>query len=103
MFTQPTNERPSANSTSTTTTLMRYLGSARKKLKARANPAKARYTSNHRKRQYFPKGTNLNLHPSERLAEVAAKINVRPRESRNWESAQAHFDRFTKTAPIVIE
>ena len=28
-------------------------------------------------RQYFPKGTNLNLHSPERLAEVAAKINAR--------------------------
>jgi IS30 family transposase len=54
-------------------------------------------------RQYFPKGTNLNLHSPERLAEVAAKINARPRESRNWESAQAHFDRLMKTAPILIE
>ena len=54
-------------------------------------------------RQYFPKGTNLNLHGPERLAEVAAKINARPRESRNWESAQAHFDRLMKTTPILIE
>ena len=51
-------------------------------------------------RQYFPKGTNLNLHSPERLAEVAAKINARPRESRNWESAQAHFDRLRETAHI---
>ena len=28
-------------------------------------------------RQYFPKGTNLNQHSLERLAEVAAKINAR--------------------------
>lgn len=51
-------------------------------------------------RQYFPKGTNLDLHSPERLAEVAAKINARPRESRNWEPAQMHFDRLKKTAPI---
>ena len=51
-------------------------------------------------RQYFPKGTNLNLHSPERLAEVAAKINARPRESRNWESAQAHFARLRETANI---
>jgi len=31
-------------------------------------------------RQYFPKGTNLNQHSRERPAEVAAKINGRPRE-----------------------
>ena len=51
-------------------------------------------------RQYFPKGTNLNLHGPERLAEVAAKINARPRESRNWEPAQTHFDRLSKIVHI---
>ena len=51
-------------------------------------------------RQYFPKGTNLNLHSPERLAEVAAKINARPRESRNWEPSQSHFDRFKERAHI---
>jgi len=51
-------------------------------------------------RQYFPKGTNLNLHSPERLAEVAAKINARPRESRNSEPTQLHFDRLKETAPI---
>jgi IS30 family transposase len=51
-------------------------------------------------RQHFPKGTNLNLHGPDRLAEVAGKINARPRESRNWESAQAHFDRLKKMAQI---
>jgi IS30 family transposase len=49
-------------------------------------------------RRYFPKGTNLHLHGPERLAEVAAKINARPRESRSWEPAQTHFDRLTKAA-----
>ncbi len=51
-------------------------------------------------RQYFPKGTNRNHHSPERLAEVAAKINARPRESRNWEPSQTHFDRLKKTAHI---
>lgn len=51
-------------------------------------------------RQYFPKGTNLNLHSPERLDEVATKINARPRESRNWEPSRAHFDRLKKTAHI---
>ena len=54
-------------------------------------------------RLYFPQGTDLNLHGLERLAEVAATINARPRASRNWESAQAHFDRLTKTGPILIQ
>ena len=51
-------------------------------------------------RQYFPKGTNLNVHSPERLADVAAKINARPRESRSWEPAQTHFDRLKEIAHI---
>ena len=51
-------------------------------------------------RQYFPKGTNLNLHSPERLDEVAAKINARPRESRSWEPSRAHFDRLNEIAHI---
>ena len=51
-------------------------------------------------RQCVPKGTNLKLHSPERLAEVAAKINARPRESRNWEPSQTHFDRLKEIAPI---
>ena len=51
-------------------------------------------------RQYFPKGTNLNLHSPERLAEVAAKINTRPRESRSWEPSGRHFDRLKEIARI---
>jgi len=35
-------------------------------------------------RQYFPKGTNLAVHSSERLADVAAELNGRPRETLNW-------------------
>ena len=58
------------------------------------------YDTNGLIRQYFPKGTNLNLHGPERLAEVAAKINARPRESRNWEPAQTHFYRLTETVNI---
>ena len=51
-------------------------------------------------RQYFPKGTNLNIHSPEHVAEVAAKINARPRESRNWEPSRAHFDRLKGIALI---
>jgi hypothetical protein len=32
---------------------------------------------------------NLNLHSPERLAEVAENSDARPRDSRNWEPAQA--------------
>jgi len=35
-------------------------------------------------RQYFPKGTDLSVHSAERLAEVAAEINDRPRKTLGW-------------------
>jgi IS30 family transposase len=36
-------------------------------------------------RQYFPKGTDLSVHSAERLAEVAAEINERPRKTLGWQ------------------
>jgi IS30 family transposase len=35
-------------------------------------------------RQYFPKGTNLSFHSIERLAEVQAELNARPRKRHQW-------------------
>jgi len=32
-------------------------------------------------RQYFPKGTDLSIHPPERLLEVATELNARPRKT----------------------
>ena len=32
-------------------------------------------------RQYFPKGTDLSVHSSGRLIEVAAELNARPRKT----------------------
>jgi IS30 family transposase len=35
-------------------------------------------------RQYFPKGTNLAVHSVERLAQVQAELNARPRKRHQW-------------------
>ncbi len=35
-------------------------------------------------RQYFPKGSDLSVHPPERLLEVATELNDRPRKTLGW-------------------
>ena len=37
-------------------------------------------------RDYFPKGTDLAVHTAERLTEVAAELNNRPRKTLRWTS-----------------
>jgi IS30 family transposase len=37
-------------------------------------------------RQYFPKGTDLAVHSAEHLADVAAELNGRPRETLGWDT-----------------
>jgi IS30 family transposase len=43
-------------------------------------------------RQYFPKGTNLDLVSEARLEEVAAELNERPRMTLNWRTPAAALD-----------
>lgn len=42
-------------------------------------------------RQYFPKGTDLNAHDSDRIAEVAAELNSWPRKTLAWASPEQRF------------
>ena len=37
-------------------------------------------------RDYFPKGTNLAIHPAERLQQVQDELNNRPRKTLGWNS-----------------
>jgi len=51
-------------------------------------------------RQYFPKGTDLSVHDPERLAEVAAGLNSRPRKTLAWRTpAEALNDLLSKPQP----
>ena len=43
-------------------------------------------------RQYFPKGTDLSVHGRERLEEVAAELNARPRKTLGWKTPAEALD-----------
>ena len=43
-------------------------------------------------RQYFPKGTDLSVHPPEYLLEIAARLNNRPRKTLEWRSPRRVLD-----------
>jgi transposase, IS30 family len=50
-------------------------------------------------RQYFPKGTDLSVHSTEYLAEVAAELNERPRKRFDWDSPAQVLNRLLSTPP----
>jgi len=47
-------------------------------------------------RDYFPKGSDLRVHPAERLGEVAAEVNNRPRKTLGWVTPVGLFERYTR-------
>ena len=46
-------------------------------------------------RDYFPKGSNLRVHDADRLAEVAAELNDRPRKTLGWATPARLLEQFT--------
>ena len=54
-------------------------------------------------RQYFPKSTDLNQHSANRIAEVAAELNDRPRKTLGMRTPQEIFndDRTRPTATVA--
>lgn len=53
-------------------------------------------------RQYLPKGTDLSVHSPQRLAEIAAGLNGRPRETLGWlKPAEALAALLSGTQPTI--
>jgi IS30 family transposase len=52
-------------------------------------------------RQYFPKGTDLSVHPAEYLAQVAAELNERPRKRFGWDSPAQVLNRLLSPPPAT--
>lgn len=53
-------------------------------------------------RDYFPKGTDLAVHTAERLAQVAAELNNRPRKTLSWTSPAALIAPHLKPATAQV-
>jgi IS30 family transposase len=49
-------------------------------------------------RDYFPKGTDLSVHPANEIARIAAEVNHRPRRTLAWQRPADLFNRALATA-----
>lgn len=50
-------------------------------------------------RQYFPKGTDLSIHPPDHLNHVAAQLNTRPRKRLGWKTPAEALDQLLSQPP----
>jgi IS30 family transposase len=53
-------------------------------------------------RQYFPKGTDLNQHTPDRIADVARELNDRPRKTLGMRTPTEIFTHHLTTAPATV-